>query len=108
MNIHTLLSTSLHSYHKNGNNEHTYIVTIQMVTMNILTSALNHYTGNLPVLFVIDIFNILDDDICLPTCCHTLFIVFAFFVKLQESSKNSAIHRRRHHRIEKRLPHKIE
>ena len=59
-----------------------------MVTMNILTSALLDFEYNLPVLFVINLFNILDDDIC-----HTLFIVFALFVQLQERCRNSVIHR---------------
>ena len=52
---------------KNGNNEHTYIVTIKMVTLNILTSALLDDADNMPVLFVINLFNIVNDDIYLPT-----------------------------------------
>ena len=84
-----------------------------MVTMNILTSSLLDYTDNLLlfvifVLFVINLFNIVDNNIYLPTCCHTLFIVFALFVKHQESCNNSAIHRWRQHSVEKTLPHKIE
>ena len=59
-----------------------------MVTMNIRTSAVLDDTDNLPTLFVIYLFNIINDDICLPTCCPTLFIVCAFFVKHQESCTN--------------------
>ena len=47
-----------------------------MVTMHILTYAVLDYIDNLPVLFVINLFNILDDDICLHTCCQTLFRVW--------------------------------
>ena len=49
-----------------------YIMTIKMVSMNILTSALLDCTDNLPLLFVINLFNIVNDDSCLPTCCHTV------------------------------------
>ena len=72
-----------------------------MVTTNILTSTLLDYADNLAVLFVINLFNILYDDICLPTFCHTLFKLCAFFVRLQESCKTSAIHRWRQHSVEK-------
>ena len=41
-----------------------YIGTIKMVSMNIHSiGCIDH----LPVLFVIHLFNILDEDICLPT-----------------------------------------
>ena len=65
--------TSLHYYHKNDN----YI--------NILTSAVLNYTATLPVLLVINLLNIFDDNICLSNWCYTLFIVCAFVVKLKES-----------------------
>ena len=35
--------------------------------MNIITSAVLEYIDNLPVLFFINLFKILNDDICLPT-----------------------------------------
>ena len=44
-------------------------------TMHILIYAVLDYIDNLPVLFVINLFNILYDVICLHTCCQTLFIV---------------------------------
>ena len=46
------------------------IVTIKMVIMNRFTFAVLAYIDNMPVLFVIDYFNILKDDIFLPTCCQ--------------------------------------
>ena len=72
-----------------------------MVTMHILTYVVLDYIDNLPLLFVINLVNILDDDICLHTCCQTLFALWSFFTKLQESCKNSAIHRWRQHSVEK-------
>ena len=60
--------------------------------MNILTSAVLDHTYNLPVLFFINLFNFLKDDICLTTCWHTLFIVCALFFKLRENCENSAIY----------------
>ena len=44
------------------------IVTIKMVIMQILTYTVVDYIDNLPVLFVINLFNILNDDICQHTC----------------------------------------
>ena len=38
-----------------------------MVTMHIVTSAVIDYIDNLLILFVINLFNIFDDDICLHT-----------------------------------------
>ena len=75
-----------------------------MVTMHILTWAVLDYIDNLPVLFVINLFYIVNDNICLHTCCG------AFFAKLQESCKNSAIHRWRNpnHSVEKTLSYRIE
>ena len=43
--------------------------------MHILTYAVLDYIDNLPVLFVFNLFNILNDDICMHTYCQTLFIV---------------------------------
>ena len=40
-------------------------VTIELVTMHILTYAVLEYIDNLPVLFFINLFNILNVDICL-------------------------------------------
>ena len=57
------------------------IETIQMVSMNILTSAVLDYIENLPVIFYINLFNILNNDNCLPT----------LFAKLQESCMNSKV-----------------
>ena len=65
--------------------------------MHILTYAVLDYIDNQPLLFVVNLVKILDDDIFLHTCCQTLFIVWSFFAKLQESCRNSAIHRWRHH-----------
>ena len=41
--------------------------------MHFLTCAVIWYTDNLPVLFVINLLNILNDDIFLHTFCQTLF-----------------------------------
>ena len=38
-------------------------------------SEIIDYIDNLPVLFVFNLFNILNDDICMHTYCQTLFIV---------------------------------
>ena len=38
-----------------------------MVTIHILTYAVLDYINNMPVLFVMNLFNILDDDIFLRT-----------------------------------------
>ena len=54
------------------------IVTIKMVTMHFLTCAVLEYIDILPVLFVIKLFNIFNDDIFLHTFCQTLFIVLCF------------------------------
>ena len=51
-----------HCYHKNGNYALPYIAVLE-------------YIDNLPVLFLINLFNILNDDIFLHTFCQTLFIV---------------------------------
>ena len=46
---------------------------IKMVTMHILTyTTVIDYIDNLPLLFVINLFNILNDDICLHTSKHYL------------------------------------
>ena len=71
--------------------------------MYIFTATLLDYTDNLTALFVINLFNILDDKIC-----HTVCKVFSFFAQLQESCKNLAIHRWRQHSVEKTLPYRIE
>ena len=47
-----------------------------MVTMHILTYAVLDFIDNLPVIFLSNLFNILDDDIYLHTSCQTLFIVW--------------------------------
>ena len=64
--------------------------TSKIVNINIISSAVLDYIDILSVLFVINLFNILINDVCLPTCCQTLIILCAFFVKLKESCNNSA------------------
>ena len=46
-----------------------------MVTMNIFTYPVLDYIDNLPVLFVFNLFNIINEDICMHTYCQTLIIV---------------------------------
>ena len=61
-----------------------------MVTIKTLTSAFLDYTDNLPVLFVINLFNILDYDICMPTCVAKDYLYC--FLSLLNSKKTVRIH----------------
>ena len=62
------------------------IVTIKMVMMHILTYAVLDYIDNLPVLFVINVLNILMTTFaCIPVVKN---YYGAFSDKLKESCKN--------------------
>ena len=67
-----------------------------------MTSLHLHYLILLPVLFVIHLFNMLDKDIYLPTCCQTLFILWCFLnskktVRIQQFTDGATIVLRRHY-----------
>ena len=66
------------------------IVTIKMVTMHILTYAVLDYIDNLPVLFVIHLFKIHDNYICLPTYLLPN-IIYSFVLSLVNSKKSVRI-----------------
>ena len=66
------------------------IVTIKIVTMHFLTCAVLEYIDNLPVLFDINLFNILNDNICLHTCVTALSVkVLGNSNRLPESIKDT-------------------
>ena len=56
------------------------IVTIKMVTMQILTYAVLDYIDNLPVLFVINLFDILDGNIWVWVFSKTVDVTAHLFI----------------------------
>ena len=70
-----------------------------MVTMHILTYAVLNY---IDILFVIDLFNIINDDICLHTCCTIYSVVLSLLnskkaVQIQHFTDGATIVLRKHY-----------